>query len=224
MASEPGERTVRRHDGEWRGGWISPRAIVAPGVTVGHGAYIGPDAVIGRHTTIHANAVILGPASIGSRVVVGPGTVVGCEGFGYELTGGRYVRLPHTGRVVVEDEVELGANCTVCRAKEGRETRIGQGTKIDCLVHIGHNVRIGRHCVIAAQSGIAGSATIGDRVMLAGQVGIKDHVTVGDDCVLYAKSALFRSIPAGSRYSGIPARPHGQVKRFWARLWRTFPG
>jgi UDP-3-O-[3-hydroxymyristoyl] glucosamine N-acyltransferase len=124
--------------------------------------------------------------------------------------------------VVIGDDVDIGANCTIARARTGRETRIGRGTKIDCLVHIAHNVTIGCDCILAGQVGIAGSAVIGDRVMLAGQVGVSDHVRIGDDAVVHAKSAVFRSVPAGAHYSGSPARPHDQMQKLTASLWRRF--
>lgn len=202
--------------------WVEPGAKVAPDVVIGPHSYVGPQVEIGPGTAIDPNVTIVGRTLIGARVRVGPGTVIGCEGFGYELKGDRYCLLPHTGSVVIEDDVEIGANVTIAAAKEGRETRIGQGTKIDCLVHVGHNVTVGRHCIIAAQTGIAGSVVIGDRVILAGQVGIKDHVTIGEGSVVYAKSALFRSVPAEARYSGIPARPHYETRHFWAYIWRQF--
>ncbi len=184
--------------------------------------HIGPDVVIGPDTVIDSNVTIMGDTRIGTRVRIGPGTVIGCEGFGYEWRDGGYQHLVHTGRIVIEDDVEIGANVTIARAKKGRETRIGKGTKIDCLVHIAHNVLIGQHCIIVAQTGIAGSVVIGDNVTLAGQTGVKDHIRIGDGAIVYAKSALFRSIPARARYSGIPARPHDQMRRFWARLWHKF--
>jgi UDP-3-O-[3-hydroxymyristoyl] glucosamine N-acyltransferase len=148
--------------------------------------------------------------------------VVGAEGFGYAAEAGTatYRHIAHTGRVLIEDDVEIGANCTIARAKTD-VTRIGAGTKIDSLVHIGHNVTIGRNCILIAQVGIAGSAHIGDNVILAGQVGIKDHVSVGANSIVYAKSALYRSIPPNSRYSGNPARPHRENLAGLARLRRA---
>jgi UDP-3-O-[3-hydroxymyristoyl] glucosamine N-acyltransferase len=202
--------------------FVSPGADIGPGVTIAPFVYVGERVRIGSDTIIEPNVVILDDCEIGARVQVGAGTVIGCRGFGYVLVEGRRQPIPHYGRVVIEDDVEIGANCTIARAKQDA-TRIGAGTKIDSFVHIAHNVVIGRNCVIVAQVGIAGSVRIGNDVILAGQVGVKDHVTIGDNSIVYAKSALYRSIPPGSRYSGIPARPHFETLRMLARQRRMKP-
>jgi UDP-3-O-[3-hydroxymyristoyl] glucosamine N-acyltransferase len=196
--------------------YVHPTAVLGRNVSVAPFVFIGERVCIGSNTVIEPNVTILPDCRVGRRVHIGAGTVIGCEGFGYEHHGKRYRHIPHKGRVSIEDDVEIGANCTIARAKK-EETRIGAGTKIDALVHIAHNVVIGRNCIIIAQVGIAGSARIGDNVILAGQVGIKDHVTIGDNSIVYAKSALFRSIPANSRYSGNPARPHHENLKALAR-------
>lgn len=205
---------------------ISPLAFIRATATLGRNVavapfvYVGERVRIGAGTVIEPNVTILNDCEIGKRVRVWPGTVIGVEGFGYERRRGKLRHIPHRGRVVIEDDVDIGANCTIARAKKD-VTRIGAGTKIDALVHVAHNVVIGRNCIIIAQTGIAGSTRLGTNVTLAGQVGIKDHVTIGDNSIIYAKSALYRSIPAGSRYSGIPARPHLEnLKRLASALRR----
>ncbi|MEO0102318.1 MAG: UDP-3-O-(3-hydroxymyristoyl)glucosamine N-acyltransferase, partial [candidate division WOR-3 bacterium] len=156
---------------------------------------------------------------IGKRVKIGPGALIGFDGFGYKKVGEEYKKIPHKGWVVIEDDCEIGANVTIALAKKW-ETKIGKGTKIDALVHIGHNVKIGKNCLIIAQVGIGGSAKIGKNVILAGQVGIKDHIKVGDNSIIYAKSALFKTCPKGGKYFGIPARPYPEVLRALAKIYR----
>lgn len=202
--------------------YIAPGARIAASAQLGPFVYIGPEVEVGADSFIGANVTIWTRAKIGCRVRIGPGTVIGWEGFGYEMVADGYQRIEHSGWVVIEDDVEIGPNVTIARAKPGRETRIGQGTKIDALVHIGHNVRIGKNCIIVAQSGIAGSAVLGDGVIIAGQSGVKDHIEIGAGSVIYAKSAVFRSVPPHSHYWGIPARPFNDMRRFWARLWQMF--
>lgn len=196
---------------------IAGSSRIARDATIFPLVYIGERVRIGARTVVYPMAVILDDTEIGNDVVIGPGCSIGACGFGYEPTGSGYRRVAHAGRVVIEDRVELGANVTIDRAKRGA-TKIGRGTKIDSLVHIGHNVTIGQDCIIVAQAGIGGSAEIGSGVTIAGQTGIKDHARVGSGSVVYAKSAVFKSIPDNARYSGIPARPHRQTLRAWARL------
>ncbi|MEO0071673.1 MAG: UDP-3-O-(3-hydroxymyristoyl)glucosamine N-acyltransferase [candidate division WOR-3 bacterium] len=202
--------------------YIHPTAKISPSAEIAPLVYIGPEVEIGAETIVAPLVTIFARVKIGARVRIGPGTVIGWEGFGYEAKDGFYHRIEHTGWVIIEDDVEIGPNVTIAQAKTGRETRLGQGTKIDALTHIAHNVNIGKNCIIVAQSGVAGSSVIGDGVRIAGQCGVKDHITIGAGSILYAKSALFRSIPPGSRYWGIPARPINQMQRFWARIWQQF--
>jgi UDP-3-O-[3-hydroxymyristoyl] glucosamine N-acyltransferase len=198
---------------------IHHSARIDPSARIGPFAFVGPGVRVGPDTTLAPSVTILDDCEIGARVNIGAGTVIGCPGFGYRFEDGRHIPAPHTGRVIIEDDVDIGANCTIARARRDA-TRIGAGTKIDCLVHIGHNVVVGRNCIIIAQTGVSGSVSIGQGVILAGQVGIKDHVRIGDNSIIYAKSALYRSIPPGSRYSGIPARPHRDNLRALARQHR----
>lgn len=199
--------------------FISPTARISRSARVGPFVSIGERVKIGPKTVVEPNVTIRDDCELGARVRIGAGTVIGAEGFGYTLVQGRHRHRPHQGKVLVEDDVDIGANCTIARARK-TVTRIGAGTKIDALVHVAHNVVIGRNCIIIAQTGIAGSAKLGDNVILAGQVGIRDHIRIGDNSIVYAKSALYRSIPANSRYSGIPARQHADNLRQLARLRR----
>lgn len=192
---------------------VHPSTVLLPFTYVGPKTVIGPECIIGPNVTVHAGT------DIGSGVVIGSGSVIGSAGFGYVTDSqGNHHHIRHLGRVVVEDHVHIGAGVCIDRGTTG-ETRIGQGTKIDNLVHIAHNVRIGKRCLIAGQSGIAGSSVLADNVQLAGQVGIRDHVNIGEGAVILAKSAVFKNVPAGAVYSGTPARPHRQTLRAQARMF-----
>ena len=202
---------------------IDPGAMLEDGVVVEAGAIVGADVMIGAGTVIAANAV-LGPhcrigrncyigsnatvryALVGDRVIIHPGAGVGRDGFGFAFGERGAERVPQLGRVVIQDDVEIGANSTVDRGAL-TDTVIGEGTKIDNLVQIAHNVKIGRSCMIAGHCGIAGSVTIGDQTMLGGRVGIADHVTIGSRVQLAASSGVMDDVPDGARWGGVPAVP-----------------
>jgi UDP-3-O-[3-hydroxymyristoyl] glucosamine N-acyltransferase len=192
---------------------IGAYAIVGEGSEINDGAilypqtYIGKGVVIGAATTVWPQAVIGWGTEIGARCILHSGAVIGADGFGYTWDGQQQRKIPQIGRVVIEDDVEIGANTTIDRATMAT-TRIGRGTKIDDQVHIAHNVVTGEHCIIAGKVGISGSVRLGNRVILAGQVGIVDHVTIGDDATVLARAAILNDLPAGGIYSGIPAWPH----------------
>ena len=186
---------------------IASDAELAGDVYVGAGVYIGEGVSIGESTLIHPHVAIMPGTRIGKRVVLHAGCVIGSEGFGWAFVEGRAERIPQIGNVVLEDEVEIGANTCIDRAQIG-STQIGAGTKIDNLVQIGHNCRIGKHCVIAALSGLAGSTVIGDYVKVAGQVGFRGHVTVGSGVTIAGQSGIWKDIEDGATVSGNPAHDH----------------
>jgi UDP-3-O-[3-hydroxymyristoyl] glucosamine N-acyltransferase len=204
---------------------VAPTAVVhstarlEAGVTVDPGAVIGPRAEIGAGTLIGATAVIgagvhvgrdcaigagcsIAHALIGDRVIIHPGCRIGQDGFGFIMGPKGHVKVPQLGRVIIQDDVEIGAGTMIDRGGT-RDTMIGEGTKIDNLVQIGHNVEIGRHCIIVAQSGISGSAKLGDFVVLGARVGVVDHMTIGDGAQLAARSSVMRDVPAGARWGGL---------------------
>ncbi|HWU37042.1 MAG TPA: UDP-3-O-(3-hydroxymyristoyl)glucosamine N-acyltransferase, partial [Candidatus Acidoferrum sp.] len=168
---------------------------------------------------IFSQVVLRDGVLLGDRVIVHSGAVIGADGFGFARDGQRSVKIPQIGRVVIEDDVEIGANVAIDRATLG-ETRIGRGTKIDNLVQIGHNVRVGEDTVIVGQVGISGSVRIGSRVTLAGQVGVVDHIEIGDDVIVGAQAGVTKDIPASSVMLGSPAVPHGEFKRQLAAVAR----
>ncbi len=184
---------------------IGPRAEIGAGTVIAAAAVIGPDVRIGRECAVGAGATIL-YALIGDHVIIHPGARIGQDGFGYLPGSQGHQKIPQTRRVIIQDDVEIGANTTVDRGST-RDTVIGEGTKIDNLVQIAHNVSIGRHCLIASQTGISGSVKVGDFVMMGGQAGIVDHVAIGAGAMLAAQSGLRSDVPAGARWGGTPAQP-----------------
>jgi UDP-3-O-[3-hydroxymyristoyl] glucosamine N-acyltransferase len=204
------------------GARVEAGAELGPGCWVQAGAVIGAGAVLGAGCLLGPRAVVDGCCRLGARVRVGAGAVLGGEGFGFARDGTRWLRIPQVGRVVVEDEVELGPLCSVDRATLG-ETRIGAGSKLDAQVHVGHNVRIGRGVLIAAQCGLAGSVVIEDGAVLGGQVGVADHVTIGAGAQVGAKSGVGSRVPAGARVAGYPAWPVQQWLGSLRALRRLVP-
>jgi UDP-3-O-[3-hydroxymyristoyl] glucosamine N-acyltransferase len=188
---------------------IGPRAEIGSGSVVGPGAVIGPEVRIGRKCSIGAGATIT-HALVGDRVIVHPGCRIGQDGFGYLIAETEHQKVPQVGRVVIQDDVEIGANTTIDRGAS-RDTVIGEGTKIDNLVQVGHNVVIGRHCVLVAQTGLSGSVTLEDFVMLGARVGCNNHVTIGEGAQIAAVSIVNSDVPPGARWGGTPAKP--------VRLW-----
>lgn len=191
---------------------IDKNAVIGDRCHIGAHSFIGPETVIGNDCVFHARVTVHDKAIIGNRVILQSGSVIGSTGFGYvsDNKTGKHHPLAHLGRVVIEDEVEIGANTTIDRARF-KETRIGKGTKIDNLVQIAHQVSVGENNLIVSQVGIAGSTKTGKNVILAGQVGVVGHITIGDNVILAARSALSKSLLKAGIYSGAPAVP---VKEF----------
>jgi len=204
---------------------IGPHVAIGDGSVIGDGVVIFPLCAIGRDVSVGAQSMlhplvtIYDGCVVGARVILHAGAVIGADGFGYAEDGGRRVKIPHVGRVVVEDDVEIGANSAVDRATLG-ETRIGAGSKIDNLVQIAHNVTIGRDVVIAGKSGISGSSTIGAGATLGGEAGTVDHVTVGAGAVLMARATAYTDVPPGAVMSGTPAHDHREELKVLALLRR----
>ncbi|MCK5533498.1 UDP-3-O-(3-hydroxymyristoyl)glucosamine N-acyltransferase [bacterium] len=196
---------------------IENEVEIGEGTVIYPGCYIGRKSKIGAKSLIYANVTVREEVSIGNEVIIHCGAVIGNDGFGFVPSQGKHYKIPQIGRVVIEDEVEIGANTTIDRATCG-VTHIGRGTKIDNLVQIAHNVKIGKNCFIIAQVGISGSTRIGDNVTLAGQVGVVGHISIGDKVIVGAQAGVTHSIPAQAVVSGYPARPHQKAKKINALM------
>ncbi len=204
---------------------VGPHAVVEDDVAIGDRTVVGAGCVVARGATVgadcllHPRVVVETGCRIGDRCILQAGAVIGSDGFGFATVGGVHHKVPQVGIVVLEDDVEIGANVTVDRAAL-EETRIGRGSKLDNLIQIAHNVRLGEGCLLAAQTGIAGSATVGDHVMFGGQSGVVGHLEIASGALVAAKAAVYKSLPEARMYSGIPARPHGEWMRSHANLAR----
>ena len=222
-------QTKTGFDGIAKSAFVSPSAKIGEGVRIGPGAVlldevevgadtvIGPNSVLGpgvklgTHSSIGAN-VTVDCALIGDRVAIHNGTQIGQDGFGYASESDGHTKIPQLGRVIIQDDVEVGANSTIDRGAVG-DTIIGEGTKIDNLVHVAHNCTIGRNCILVTMVGISGSCTIGDGVVLAGKVGVADHVTIGDGAMVAARAGVISDLAAGGKYGGFPAKPIADWRR-----------
>ncbi|MBN1551282.1 UDP-3-O-(3-hydroxymyristoyl)glucosamine N-acyltransferase [bacterium] len=192
---------------------IGERCQVGDHTIIFPGAVLGNDVSIGEHCIIYPNVVVYHKVRIGNRVIIHAGSIIGSDGFGFAKEHNTYVKMPQIGSVFIDDDVEIGANCTIDRGSVG-ETIIHRGVKLDNLIHLAHNVILGDDTAIAAQTGISGSSVIGKRVQIGGQAGLTGHISIGDDCILTAKAGITKSIPPKSMMSGFPAFPH----RKWLRV------
>jgi UDP-3-O-[3-hydroxymyristoyl] glucosamine N-acyltransferase len=206
---------------------VGPNVVIERGVTVGagtrlsSGVFLGAGVRVGAQCVLHPHVTVYPGAQVGDRVILHAGVVVGSDGFGYVLAEGRQVKFPQLGKIVIEDDVEIGSNTTLDRGSLG-VTVIGQGTKIDNLVQIAHNVKIGRHCIIVSQTGISGSAELGDYVVMAGQVGVGEHAHIEDRVIVGGQAGVLpgKIVRSGSVVWGTPCRPMSEFKKTIARLAR----
>ncbi|MDC0088031.1 UDP-3-O-(3-hydroxymyristoyl)glucosamine N-acyltransferase [Akkermansiaceae bacterium] len=199
------------------GAVIESGATIGNGTEIGSGVVIGSDAVIGEDCYIYANATVRERCVLGDRVILQPGCVVGSDGYGYELIDGKHIKIDQVGIVLIENDVEIGSNTTIDRARFGK-TIIGEGTKIDNLVQIAHNVKIGKHCLLVGQSGVAGSSQLGNYVTIAAQAGCTGHVKIGDKAIVASRAAVMKDLDGGKIYMGAPARPmRGELKKIALR-------
>lgn len=207
--------------------WVHPDARVAPDAAIGPGCSVGADCEVGAGSVLHANVVLYDGVTLGARVTLHAGAVIGADGFGYAAGPRGAEKIHHLGGVVLEDDVEIGANSAVDRGTLS-PTVIGARTKIDNLCQIGHNVRIGPDCLIAGMSAIGGSTRLGRGVVMGGLAGIRDHVEIGDGARIAARAGVTKDVPAGETWAGFPAQPYrgwarslyllGQLERMWRAL------
>ncbi len=204
---------------------IGAYTIIEDGAVIGRGSvifahcYVGHNSQLGEDCLIYPQVVLREKISLGNRVIIHCGTVIGSDGFGYVPIDGKHMKIPQTGTVVIEDDVEIGANVTIDRARFDK-TVIGEGTKIDNLVQIAHNVTIGKHCLIVSQSGVAGSTKLGNYVILAAQSGLVGHIEIGDGAIVGAQTGVSHSIKAGEQVFGSPAQPIKKAFRNNAHIQR----
>ncbi len=199
---------------------VQNRAQIGEGTTIYSGAYVGEEVVIGKNCVLYPNVVVRERTRIGNNCILHSGAVVGSDGFGFSTVKGVHYRIPQTGIVEIHDDVEIGANVTIDRARFGK-TVISRGAKIDNLVQIAHNVVVGEHCVIAGQAGIAGSAAVGKGVLIGGQAGIGGHLSLGDGVKVAGKAGVTKSLPPGACVAGFPARSKTQELKWQATLRRV---
>jgi UDP-3-O-[3-hydroxymyristoyl] glucosamine N-acyltransferase len=198
---------------------IGKRCQIGSGTILMPGAVLGDEVIVGEECLIHSHVCLRERVVVGNRVVIHSGAVVGSDGFGFAPEAGQYFKIPQVGTVVIEDDVEIGANVTIDRATLG-ETRIKRGVKLDNLIQVGHNCTIGENTVIAGQAGLSGSTHIGKNVRIGGQVGFAGHLKVGDGAAVGAKSGVDKSIPENTYMFGSPARPHMESFRIQGAIHR----
>jgi UDP-3-O-[3-hydroxymyristoyl] glucosamine N-acyltransferase len=204
---------------------VEAYAVIGDGSRIGAGSVISAHVVVGRRCRIggdaylHPHVTLYDGTEVGDRSILHSGVRLGVDGFGYSSSSAGHVKVPHVGRCIVGDDVEIGANTTVDRGSIG-DTIIGNGCKIDNLVQVGHNVRLGDHCIVVSQAGISGSTRTGRFVTVGGQAGTKGHLTIGDGATVAAQAGVFGDVPAGATYSGYPARPHKESLRAQASVFR----